>query len=106
MERTIKIDGFETRMVANAATPRLYRSIFGKDVFADMTHAMDENGNIASVEVFENLAFAMAKQGGLEEDIDTWLGNFSSPTAVIEAVPEIMNLWLGTQTTVEEGKKK
>ena len=106
MERMITIDGNETRMVANAATPRLYRSMFGSDVFADMTHAMDGNGNIISVEVFENLAYAMAKQGGLTEDIDTWLGSFGNPTAIIEAVPEIMNLWLGTQATVQDGKKK
>lgn len=106
MEKVVNIDGMETRMVANAATPRLYRSMFGKDVFADMTHAIGDDGTINSAECFENLAFTMARQGGLTEDIDTWLGGFENPTAIIEAVPEIMNLWLGTQTTTVEGKKK
>ena len=106
MEKVVSIDGKETRMVANAATPRLYRSMFGKDVFADMTHAVAEDGSINSAEVFENLSYTMAKQGGLAEDIDTWLGSFESPTAIIEAVPEILNLWLGTQQTTVNGKKK
>lgn len=106
MEKVISIDGKEARLVANAATPRLYRSMFGKDVFSDMTHAMDANGNIVSMEVFENLIFTMAKQGGLEEDINTWLGGFETPTAIIEAVPEVMNLWLGTQETIADGRKK
>ena len=106
MEKTIKIDGIEARMVANAATPRLYRSTFGKDVFADMTGAIDDKGNIRSVEVFENLAFVMARQGGLAEDIDTWLSGFESPTAIVEAVPEIMDLWLNTNATIVDGRKK
>ena len=106
MEKIINIDGIETRMVANAATPRLYRSMFGKDVFADMTHAVGEDGSINSVEVFENLTYTMAKQGGLTEDIDTWLGGFENPTAIVEAVPEVMNLWLGTNETIADGKKK
>ena len=106
MNKVVTIDGIETGLVANAATPRLYRSLFGKDVFADMQHAIDANGNIVSVEVFENLAYVMAKQGGLEDDIDTWLGGFESPTAIVDAVPRIMDLWLSTNATLVDGKKK
>ena len=106
MEKTIKIDGKETRMVANGATPRLYRSIFGKDVFADMNGAIDKNGDIKSAECFENLAYVMAKQGGLEMGIDEWLGGMESPTAVVEASPELLDLWLGTNSTIVSSKKK
>lgn len=106
MEKTIKIDGVEVRMVANGSTPRLYRSLFQKDVFADMSKAIDSNGNINSVEVFENLGFVMAKQGGLDMDIDTWLGTMESPTAIIEAAPDIIDLWVNTTTTTVSGKKK
>ena len=106
MEKTVLIDGKETRLVANGATPRLYRSLFTRDVFGDMAQAVDADGNIQSAEVFENLCFVMAKQGGLDTDIDTWLGSMESPTAIIEAVPEVLNLWTGTNETTSVGKKK
>lgn len=106
MEKTIKIDGKEVRLVANGSTPRLYRALFHTDVFGDMATAVDDAGNIHSAEVFENLAFVMAKQGGLDTDIDTWLAGMESPTAIIEAAPEVINIWVATTTTTVSGKKK
>lgn len=106
MEKFITIDGKEVRLVANGATPRLYRSMFKKDVFADMTNAISSNGEIKSAEVFENLCFVMAKQGGLEGDIDSWLASMDSPTAVITVAPDILDLWADTNETVATGKKK
>lgn len=107
MEKTINIGGKETRLVANGATPRIYRALFKKDVFSDMQHAVTEDGGINSVEVFENLAFVMAKQGGLEGySVDEWLASFDGPTAIVETVPEIMALWLDTTATEVESKKK
>ena len=106
MDKLVMIDGKETRLVANGATPRLYRSLFRKDIFSDMTHALNSDGEVENSEVFENLAFVMARQGGLAEDIDTWLGAMSSPMAVINAVPQILELWLGTNETIADGKKK
>lgn len=107
MQKTVKIDGKEFNLVANGGTPRLYRAMFKRDVFGDMQHAIGKDGDILSAEVFENLAFVMAKQGGLEGyDIDAWLASFDSPTAIVEAVPEIMDLWLDTNETTVNGKKK
>lgn len=106
MEKVVTIDGKETRFVANGATPRLYRSMFQRDVFADMSKTADKDGTILSVEVFENLAYVMAKQGGLEMSIDDWLSSMSSPTAILEAVPEIFSLWAATTATIVPGKKK
>lgn len=107
MEKVVSIEGKETRLVANGATPRLYRAMFKKDVFGDMQHAVDSDGGIVSAEVFENLAFIMAKQGGLEGyNVDEWLSTFDSPTAIVEAVPEILELWLDTNATIADGKKK
>lgn len=106
MEKVVTIDGKETRLVANGATPRLYRSMYQRDVFADMSKVADKAGNIVSVEVFENLAYVMAKQGGLEMDIDEWLSSMSSPTAILVAVPEIFSLWSATTATTVSGKKK
>lgn len=107
MEKVVKIDGKEVRLVATGGTPRLYRAMFRRDVFRDMTHALTEDGEVVDAEVFENLAFLMAKQGGLEGyDIDAWLDGMNSPTAVIEAAPEIMELWTGSTEPTVESKKK
>ena len=81
--------------------------MFKRDVFGDMQHAVDPDGGIVSAEVFENLAFIMAKQGGLEGyNVDEWLESFEKPTAIVEAVPDILELWLDTNETVVDGKKK
>lgn len=107
MERIVSIGGKETRLVANGATPRIYRALFKRDVFEDMGHAVSAAGDLKNTEVFECLAFVMAKQGGLEGyDVDGWLETLDSPTAIIEAVPEIMAVWTDTTATSVESKKK
>lgn len=106
MEKTIKIGGKETHLVANGATPRLYRAFFKKDVFRDMQKAVSDDGEILDAEVIENLTFVMAKQGGLEGyNIEEWLAGMSTPMSVIEAAEEVFDLWLGTTETVADGKK-
>lgn len=107
MEKVIKVDGKDVRMIANGGTPRLYRAMFKRDVFGDMAKAIGEDGGVQSTECFENLAFVMAKQGGLEGyDIDAWLAGMESPTAILEAVPDILELWTATNETSVSGKKK
>ena len=107
LEKTIKIVGVEVKLVANGGTPRLYRAMFRRDVFNDMSRAVTDSGEINDSEVFENLAFIMAKQGGLEGyDVEEWLASFESPTAIIEAAPQIMALWVDTSETTAQGKKK
>lgn len=107
MEKLVKLDGKEVRLVANGGTPRLYRAMFKRDVFSDMQHAIGTDGVINNAEVFENLAFIMAKQGGLEGyDIEKWLSEMDSPTAIVEAAPEIISLWLDTNETTVNSKKK
>lgn len=107
MERVIKIDGKETRLVANGGTPRIYRAMFKRDVFNDMVHATNDEGEIENVAVFENIAFIMAMQGGLEGySIDDWLSSMESPAAILEAVPEILALWYDTNETAVDSKKK
>ena len=107
MQRTITIDGHEVTMVANGATPRIYRQMFGSDLLVSIRKAVSEKGEVGNVEVFENLAFCMARQGGLAEtDIDTWLGGFSSSMAILNAIPEIMELWRGNESTSVLPKKK
>ncbi len=107
MEKTIKISGVDVPMKANAATPREYRKLFGRDLLPTLTSAVSKTGEVKDSEVFENLAFCMAKQAGAEaENIDVWLDSFESPTAILDAIGDIMALWRGNETMTATAKKK
>ena len=109
MEKNIVIDGKEYRLVANGATPRKYRSLFRSDIFGGISTAVNAQGEILNSEVFENLAFCMALQGGsVPEDmkIDDWLATLSSPLAIMEAATQILELWTEETTTTSIGKKE
>lgn len=70
MEKTLNIDGIEVKFRATAAVPRLYRIKFRRDIIQDMTiiqKAMKKAENDGeslppeALEMFENVAFIMAK---------------------------------------------
>lgn len=109
MEKLVKIDGQEIKLAVNGGTPRLYRSFFRKDLFQGMNNAVDENGEMKDSEVFENLAFIMAIQGGslpMTTKIDDWLNAMSNPMAIMEAAPDILDLWLTTKEETSTAKKE
>lgn len=109
MEKIVKIDGQELKLAVNGGTPRIYRSLFRKDLFQGMNNAMDENGDIKDSEVFENLAFVMAIQGGslpMAAKIDDWLNAMTNPMAIMEAAPDILDLWLATKEETSTAKKE
>ena len=108
LEKIINIDGKELRCVANGATPRLYRGFFHKDIFAGIQSAASENG-IKDSEFLENLAFVMAMQGGsisTGTKIEDWLGSMESPTAILEASSELLEVFVSNLTTTSNAKKK
>ena len=107
MEKIIMIDGREVPMVANGATARIYRSLFGHDLLTTLHDAVSNTGEVLNVEVFENLAYCMAKQAGsTNDDIITWLGSFDSSMAILNAIKDIMALWKGNTATIATAKKK
>ena len=109
MEKVVKIDGQELKLAVNGGTPRLYRSIFRKDIFQGMNNAVNEEGEIKDSEIFENLAFIMAIQGGsisMATKIEDWLNAMSNPMAIMEAAPDILDLWLTTNETTSSAKKE
>ena len=68
MEKVIEIDGKEIKFRATAAIPRLYRIKFGRDIMKDMQDiqkAMEKSDKepipMKMLEVFENVAYLMAK---------------------------------------------
>lgn len=108
MEKMITVDGKEMRMVANGATPRVYRVIFGSDVFGDIQNAVEGN-TLKDVSAIEQLAYVLGRQGGSispETSIDEWLGSIDDPMGVINAAGDVLTLWAGNRTTLSQSKKK
>lgn len=116
MEKILNIDGKDVRFVATAATPMRYRNRFGRDLLLDMQQladAMDtKKGNldIASLEVFENVAYIMAYTGAEDRNafpttpID-WLEEFEM-FSIYDILPELLDLWKGNTKTLNTSKKK
>ena len=72
IQKNITIDGIDVPFKASAAVPRLYRLKFRRDIYQDfaaLQKSVGENTeessalDIESLEVFENIAYIMAKYG-------------------------------------------
>ena len=68
--KTIEIDGKPVKFKASAAIPRIYRIKFQRDIYKDLASlekAIDKsseevsNLDLFSLEMFENIAYVMAK---------------------------------------------
>lgn len=107
IEKVITIDGIEIPMRASAASPRIYRTVFGKDLFVELDAvrtAYEENKEI-NLEVIENMAYLFAYQANEEiPNIDEWLDQFGM-TAIYEAMPQIFELWGENEKTTSKAKK-
>ena len=127
MERALNIGGAELRMRASALIPRLYRFKFGRDLIKDMSQlekaykkalsvkegATDEERrdaelSILDLTIFENVAWAMAKNAdpNVPDDPGEWLDSIDGIFSVYEVLPEILELWTdGLNTTSIPAKK-
>ena len=101
--KTIEIDGKEVTFKASAAVPRMYRLKFRRDIFKDMGDLMkDINASdqeisglsIESLEIFENIAYMMAKYAdpNVPDSIDEWLEQFNT-FSIYLVMPHIIDLW-------------
>ena len=116
IKRTITIDGMEVPFKASASLPRLYRAKFRKDIFKDFSalkDSVDENDeqdsglNIESLEVFEDIAWCMAKHADPEnvpDSPDDWLEQFNT-FSIYEVLPQLFELWGMNLETQAESKK-
>ena len=116
IRKTITVDGIEVPFKASATLPRLYRAKFRKDIFKDFSALKDsvdesdeENSGlgIESLEVFENIAWTMAKHAdpqGVPDSPDEWLEQFNT-FSIYQVLPQIIELWgLNVQTDVTSKK--
>lgn len=119
IKKNITIDGTQVPFKASAAVPRLYRLKFHRDIYkdfsslqADVTEAEDGETeasglDIESLEVFENIAYIMAKHADPEnvpDNPDDFLERFNT-FSIYEILPQLIELW-GLNTAVQVESKK
>lgn len=126
LTKNIEIDGKNILFAASAAIPRIYRIQFKRDIFQDMTkieksvkksqdkqkenQVSESDIPIEDLEMFENVAFVMAKHAAQKkgqdfpENVYDWLDQFNT-FSVYTILPEIVKLWNLNQQTQVESKK-
>jgi len=116
MTKTVQIDGKDVLFKASAAIPRIYRLKFHRDIYKDLrdlekaVDSSDEgqsNLDLFSLEMFENIAYIMAKHASPQNVPDSpeeWLDDFAT-FSIYQVLPEIIGLWgLNVQSQVESKK--
>ena len=115
MTKTVEIDGKEVLFKASAAIPRIYRLKFQRDIYKDLRElSKDLDGNdpeassldTFSLEMFENIAYIMAKHADptIPDSPEEWLDGFNT-FSIYQVLPEIIKLWgLNVQTDIESKK--
>ena len=113
--KTIEVDGKEVQFRASAAIPRLYRKKFHRDIYNDLNElqkGIDEsdaeisNLDTFSLELFENIAWLMAKHQihDVPDTPEDWLDQFNT-FSIYEILPQIIELWgLNVEQQVESKK--
>lgn len=116
MTKTVSIDGKEVLFKASAAIPRIYRLKFGRDIYKDLrelSKSMDGQNpeestlDTFSLEMFENIAYIMAKHAdsNIPDTPEDWLDGFNT-FSIYQVLPEIIQLWgMNVQTDVDSKKK-
>ena len=114
--KNIDIDGKQVAYKASAAIPRIYRLKFQRDIYKDLKlleksiGEEDENSSnldLFSLEMFENIAFVMAKHADatIPNTPEEWLDGFNT-FSIYQVLPQLIELWgLNVQTDVEAKKK-
>ena len=115
MIKQTEIDGKQVSFKASAAIPRIYRMKFQRDIYKDLKALeksigdnSEESSNLDmfSLEMFENIAFIMAKHAdaSIPNTPEEWLDGFNT-FSIYQVLPQLIELWgLNVQTDVEAKK--
>ena len=108
MRGTIEFGGKPVELVANGATPVLYKRVFRRDFLNSANKADD-------MDIYVELAFIMAKQAEKPmaelinslkyEDYLEWIENFGAMD-IVEKVTDIFSLYQGQAVQTSVSKKK
>ena len=113
--RKIEIDGTEVAFKASAAIPRIYRLKFQRDIYKDIAlleMSIDDsdpeasNLDTFSLEMFENIAYIMAKHAdaNIPDTVEDWLDQFNT-FSIYQVLPQLIELWGLNIKTDAESKK-
>ena len=115
IRKDIEIDGKLVAFKASAAIPRIYRLKFQRDIYKDLSaleksigdgDAKASNLDMFSLEMFENIAFIMAKHADptIPDTPEEWLDQFNT-FSIYQILPQLIELWgLNVKTDVEAKK--
>lgn len=115
IRKDIEIDGQMIAVKASAAIPRIYRLKFQRDIYKDLAvleksigDGKEESSNLDmfSLEMFENIAFIMAKHAdpSIPDTPEEWLDNFNT-FSIYQVLPQLIELWgLNVKTDLEAKK--
>lgn len=115
IRKEIEIDGKMVAFKASAAIPRIYRLKFQRDIYKDLSaleksigdgDAKASNLDMFSLEMFENIAFIMAKHADptIPDTPEEWLDQFNT-FSIYQILPQLIELWgLNVKTDVEAKK--
>ena len=113
--KKVEIDGKQVPFKASAAIPRIYRIKFNRDIYKDLRSLekavgdgdeTNSNLDLFSLEMFENIAYVMAKHAdpSIPDTPEEWLDDFNT-FSIYQVLPSIIELWgLNVQTDVESKK--
>lgn len=100
---------------ASAAIPRIYRLKFQRDIYKDLRvleksvggqTEEESNLDLFSLEMFENIAFIMAKHADptIPDTPEEWLDGFNT-FSIYQVLPKLIELWGLNVKTDAEAKK-
>ena len=113
--KKVEIDGKQVPFKASAAIPRIYRLKFQRDIYKDLSvleksinqaNPDESNLDLFSLEMFENIAFVMAKHAdpNIPDKPAEWLDQFNT-FSIYQVLPQLIELWgLNVKTDVEAKK--
>ena len=113
--KKVEIDGKQVPFKASAAIPRIYRIKFNRDIYKDLRSLekavgdgdkQNSNLDLFSLEMFENIAYVMAKHAdpSIPDSPEDWLDEFNT-FSIYQVLPQIIELWgLNVATDIESKK--
>ena len=117
LQKTVKIGEQDVTFKSSAAIPRMYRGIFKRDIFKDMTKLksafaenIDKDGStmeVEDLELFENVAYIMARHANpnIPDTIDEWLEQFET-FDIYNILPDLFTMWTNENAGTSKLKKK
>lgn len=98
--KKVEIDGKQVPFKASAAIPRIYRLKFQRDIYKDLSvleksinqaNPDDSNLDLFSLEMFENIAFVMAKHAdpNIPDTPEEWLDQFNT-FSIYQVLPQLI----------------